>query len=344
MKIHLLYEYGSDFVPHGSSYIRLLWPYQHRALKSLVTVTQGIELDDMSADVYIIERMWRPDINLQKAEETVNKIKRAGKKLVYTLDDNLLDLQFNREGWKWPSKEQKNVVRLFAKEADGIIVSTEPLKQRFLKLNKNIQVVPNALDERIEAYNVKKSKNKNLTFGYMGTPSHDEDLMMILPAIREILRTYEVEFQIVGVLTQDQVNDHFQELNVKLLDTTGNVEYPNFVRWMGRNLNWDFAIAPLDENEFSICKSDIKMLDYGIFGIPSIFSDLSLYREHVVHKENGYLCRNTIDDWMDALEYMITKPEEREKMGRNVKEYVLANRTLQTCSMNWYNALVEIIK
>lgn len=345
MNIHILYEHSLDEKPHGSSYIRLLYPYKHAEKKHLINISSGTNIDDLSADVYIIERMWKPDISLSKAEKVINLLRRHNKKIIYTLDDNLLDLQINRHGVIWPTIEQKNVVRLFAREADGIIVSTQPLKERFERFNKKTVVIPNSLDESLRLFKTQKRTNsKEIVFGYMGTSSHAQDLLMILPAIKEILLKHKnVRFEIVGVMEQQEVDFYFKGFNVKLLETNGNVEYPKFMKWMGQHLHWDFAIAPLEDNVFTNCKSDIKLLDYGIFKIPSVFSKMPVYEESIKHKSNGFLVENSNKEWFVALEEMILNEDMRRSLSSNVFNYVMENRTLNQLSSVWYNSLSTLI-
>lgn len=324
----------------------MLLPFKHHTNAANVTVTQGTDLDDMSADIYIIERLWRPDISLVMAEQLIQKIKRYNKKFIYTLDDNLLDLAFNRGGDIWPTAEHKTIVRMFAREADGIIVSTRPLKQRFDKFNNKVVVVENALDDSFQVFRKLNDTRPQgeVIFGYMGTPSHESDLMMILPAIKEILcKNDKVQFQVVGVMDQTTLSKVFGDLNVKLLDTTGNVEYPRFMKWMAEKVRWDFAIAPLEENKFTICKSDIKLLDYGIFKIGGIFSDVTVYRENVRHMDNGMLIENDNESWYSAIEYMIRESVMRAQIGDNVFNYVLNKRTLNRVAPRWVEAIKQIV-
>ncbi|GGD87488.1 hypothetical protein GCM10010911_52400 [Paenibacillus nasutitermitis] len=340
-----MYEYGLDLVPYGTSYIRLLLPFKHKS-NELITVTSGTDIDDLASDVYIVERLWRPDINLNMAENLIKRIKRARKKLIYTLDDNLLDLAFNRGGAIWPTNEQKNIIRLFAKEADGVIVSTVPLKERFDKFNKKVIVVENAIDDKLQGVEMvrKDQPSDEVVFGYMGTPSHEADLKMILPAIREVLtKNDNVRFEIIGVMEQQYINKVFGNLNVKLLNTTGNVEYPKFRKWMGNTVNWDFALAPLEENRFSKCKSDIKVLDYGILKIPGIYSDVSIYRENVRHLQNGYLTNNDNEHWFEAVEFMIRNKDVRDRLADNVYKYTKTNRTLDVSAHRWGEAVRQIV-
>ena len=61
---------------------------------------------------------------------------------------------------------------------------------------------------------------------------------------------------------------------------------------MRQSLRWDFAIAPLEDDPFTRCKSDLKYLDYGALAIPAVFSDVRPYCETVRHRETGLVVPN----------------------------------------------------
>jgi len=106
----------------------------------------------------------------------------------------------------------------------------------------------------------------------MGTFTHDRDFMIILPAIKKILHKYHdsIRLEILGALSDKRLLTFLP--NTVEVDTKGNSEYTKFMKWMNENIFWDFAIAPLEKNEFTRCKSDIKFLDYSALGIPGIYT------------------------------------------------------------------------
>ncbi len=348
LKVHVLFEHSADLRPHGCSHIRLLLPLTHPANEEAFILSHGTSY--RSADVVIVERMWKSNISLNMAEELIDRIRRDNARFVYTIDDNLLDLKPEeplREGF---STEQLMAMRYFAREADGIIVSTDGLKERLARLNKNIFVVPNALDERLveDALGRKSAtaNNGRKVIGYMGTYTHDADLMMILQALRETLRKHPdtLELQLIGGIADSGVMQAFNGLPIKVLKVGSNGEYPDFMRWMSQTVQWDLAIAPLEDNCFTRCKSDIKFLDYSILGIAGIYSRVTPYEKTVRHLETGYLATNNTQAWVDAFDGLLTDDSLRQKLGMQAQEYVLSTRTLKHCAQNWREAIQAILK
>jgi len=352
LKVHVLYEHSADKTPYGVSYIRLLLPLSHPTVINALKISQGTEIPKSRVDVVIVERLWRPDITLNLAEQLIESVRRQKARLIYSIDDNLLDLEPDEVMPGFPSLEQKMVVRLFTREANGVLVATERLKERLARLNQNIIVIPNALDERLfikrEKIDRKKShypKGKKKIIGYMGTFTHDADLMMILQSLRTILRKHsDVELEIIGgIADQATAQTLFSGLPVRFVNVRKYAEYPRFMRWMAENVRWDLALAPLEDNRFTRCKSDIKFLDYSILGIAGLYSRVPAYENTVRHLETGYLVDNSVKAWTEALEYLMTNQYLRDKLAKKAQEYVYSERILKHCAKKWVNALTSLV-
>ncbi len=358
MKVHVIYEHTIPNDPHGTSHIRLLQPLQHPSIANSFQLSYNTQY--RSADVVIVERLWQPQtISLAKIEALVTEIRQDNACLIYSLDDNLLDLPSHRcfgEAQHKPSQtgltpEQKMVIRYLVREADGVLVSTENLKQRLLCMNSNIFVIPNAIDEQLLEKNLGKATQKNpgngkRVVGYMGTYTHDADMMMVLQALRQVLHKYRDtwELQLVGGISEESVLEALSGIPYQILEVGKFDKYPNFIRWMQQNLHWDLAIAPLEMNSFTNCKSDIKFLDYSFLGIPGIYSCVPAYQNTVRHLETGYLAENHPDTWVEALDFMMANASQRQSMAQKATEYVFSHRTLQHTAWQWRDAIQNIIK
>src|SRR5690606_23116339 len=140
--LHILFEHGGDRLPFGCSMVRLLRPLGYPGLGHPWRITQGTDLPTGEMpDIVIVERLWRPDTDVQRAHELVRQLRRHGSRIIYTLDDDLLALDL-------PAR-RANAVRLFARHADGVIVSTSPLAERMRRLNSRVVLVPNQIDDTL---------------------------------------------------------------------------------------------------------------------------------------------------------------------------------------------------
>ncbi|MFC4161825.1 glycosyltransferase [Chitinimonas lacunae] len=346
-RIHVIHEYAVDNRPHSCSYIRLLQPLSHPAIADRYDISFGLTMTERPVDAVILERVWMPTgINWQQAEELVWQIRAAGARLIYTLDDNLVDLGIDSPQRGFPSDLDRNVVRWLIREADGVIVSTEALARRFAGLNHNILVVPNQLDERLFPSELaSRPERDKLVIGYMGTFSHQADFAMVLEALRALLHDYpgRTRFEFIGVTTNPAIFELLRGYDFDALSCGDDYHYPNFIRWAGRQLDWDIGIAPLRDERFNRYKSDIKYLDYGLLGIPAVYSDMPIYRDSVRDGETGLLAAADVDAWYRALQRLVEEDALRQSIRRQAFTEVARQRTWKYRAADWHAALEQLL-
>jgi len=326
----LLPECGWSGQFYSSAYIRLLRPFSHPGISGYFDTQVARDYLGESVDVLILERGWKPGVDLAQAEALIRSIRRANVCLIYSLDDNLLDPHPNPETERNLEK-MRPVIQLFARSADGIIVSTDQLAKRIAHLNQRIIVVPNMLDERLISRPAPRgSETKKITIGYMGTFTHHPDLMEVLPALRQVFAAYGdiLELKILGVSSDPNLDGILGEPGRVEVIHAPSADYLDFLPWMTGTLTWDIAIAPVSNNIFNECKSDIKLLDYGACGMPAVYSRVPIYVNSVAHGENGLLVENNTEAWVEALSYLVENPGERRRIGGNARDYVMNQRTL----------------
>ncbi len=374
-KIHILYEYGIDKRPFGSAQIRLLRPLTHPALQHNMQVTSGLTYNGQAVDAVIVDRLWRPDISPALAKELLVKLRSRGVPLIYALDDSFLDLPAEKKDWD-PTEERLQVVRFFLSQADGVLVTTQALKEKFTDFNSKIVVVPHALDERLlpawrlpegelgPGFRGKVSRYLSLwsryaldalpatgpkrkVIGYMGTFTHDNDLKMVLPALQAVWQRHqkEIEFQIVGVIGNTNTHQVLKELPVRIFKLTPRkAEYSRFMAWFSRSLHWDIAISPLQDTPFNRCKSDIKFLDYSAIGAAGVYSQVPAYNSSVRHKQTGWLAENNVGAWIEALEELLSSDSLRKRLAQNATRYLFSQRILAHCALNWVEAIDTLLE
>ncbi len=350
LRIHVLYEYHPDFRPHGSAYIRLLRPLQHPSLRDQLIVTQGHTYDRQPVDAVIVDRLWSRDVTLARVELLRLNTQAIGAKLLYALDDSFHDLPPEHSDINL--QQRLPIAEFLLRQADGLIVTTQALKQRYQKYNPRITVLPHALDERLLArsypltYHPLSSHKRKIVIGYMGTITHGDDLALVIPAMQEVNHKYpnRIVFQMVGVTQEDHILQSLQDMPVQFIQPQpGEAEYPLFMLWFTSQINWDIAIAPLQDTPFNSMKSDIKFLDYCAIGAAGVFSAAPAYQGTVINKQTGWLTDNHIQDWVFAVETLIEEESLRRQIAHNAMRYLYSQRTLAVCAHKWVNALRELV-
>jgi glycosyltransferase involved in cell wall biosynthesis len=104
----------------------------------------------------------------------------------------------------------------------------------------------------------------------------------------------------------------------------------------------DIGLAPVEDNRFNSCKSDIKAVEYGACAIPTVATDSVTYRSFVRHGDNGFLCRTT-RDWLQALTTLATNHSQRIAMGVQARKDAEA-RDIEHGIHLWDEALTDILE
>jgi glycosyltransferase involved in cell wall biosynthesis len=343
--VHVLYEHGLDLRPYSSPFLRLIRPFSHPLVKAHIDATFGLDYDDEQVDLVIIDRLWRRDVSMQLIQDLCNRIHLRGAKIIYSLDDNYFDLAFDKN--PWPTREILPIVTFLLRQADAVLVTTPALRQRMLDYNPNTFILPNQLDERLLVMHnpsiTSRIDQNRIVIGYMGTFTHDEDFMLVLPAIKSILQRYpdRIEVQVIGVVNQEETKKELHALPIRYVyPKPEEHEYPLFMLWFTSHIHWDMAISPLQDTPFNNCKSDIKFLDYASIGAAGIYSQSPVYSSTVCHQQNGWLTENSPDAWEGALETLLQDSPLRLTIAKNATHYLYKDRTLVQHAADW----VEMIK
>jgi glycosyltransferase involved in cell wall biosynthesis len=346
---------GTAPTPYGCTYVRALLPLAHPSLSGRVRLGHGETLPPGFEGTVLLERSWREGTTVAAAEALLEELSRRSLPLVHTLDDDLLDLHAD-EPWKGePSDGTRRVVRLLAREARGVLVSTPPLGERMRRLNPRVEVVPNALDERLffppgrEPGSLPGAPgtgpaNGGITIGYMGTLTHEADLMSVLEPLRALLRrsSGRVRFELVGGSARPGFEGLFPGLPFRRLSPGSDHPYPRFAAWMLRSLRWDVALAPLVPSPFADAKSDLKYLDYAALGAAGVYADAPPYREAAADGETGLLARDP-DGFARALSELVSDEPLRRRVRETAWQSVRRGRTLASRAGDWADALDRLV-
>ena len=89
----------------------------------------------------------------------------------------------------------------------------------------------------------------------------------------------------------------------------------------------DINLAPLERgNPYCRAKSELKYIEAGILGVPTIASRIDAFEYAIRDGENGLLAGNT-EEWTAALEQLITDADLRREMGERARADIYARYT-----------------
>lgn len=275
------------------------------------------------ADIVLLQRDF--PAHTEAVELILSLAEDRGAPVLLESDDDLVNLP--KEHPAAPISEKlKAGLEKSAHRLSGFIVSTEHLASTFAQYGKPIHVVPNFVDDRLWQLTPMQRDPDILVIGYMGTPTHKEDLDCAIPALKKLLHKYrgKVELWLWGAM-----HEAFNHTKGVRLVSGLNSNYPKFVTDFIANRP-DIAIAPLRDVPFNYSKSAIKYFEYSVLRIPGVYSNVGPYANAVEDGKTGFLVENNEADWTAALESLIVEPSLRSKIGGNARISVMRNHSLSS--------------
>jgi O-antigen biosynthesis protein len=243
------------------------------------------------------------------------------------------DLVFAPEAINWiDSPDFQDSVRLKLYQEDlrrfrqtlehchAILASTDYLAGWMRKLGKPAWVHRNAFSLEMLAQSEKaltkqgrsnpRKNDDKVVVGYAsGTPTHNRDFALLKEVMLEAMKRYPLlELHLIGSLDSGSEWGEFSH----------RVRRTPLVSW--RSLpallaGFDINLAPLvTENPFNQSKSEIKYMEAGMLGVPTLASPTDAFVFAIRPRDNGFLVR-TEADWFEALVALIENPAERIAMG-----------------------------
>lgn len=290
-------------------------------------------------------------------EENSNIIataKHFKKKVLIDIDDNYFALRPDNPAFT--NYEYGKGAREFLSAAislsDGVIVSTNPLKKVYKKLNKKIDVLPNCNDITDWPKEVKKWDDEKIRIGFAGGQGHLQDLNLVLEPIAYIMVKHpNVIFEICGSVWPKEAMRIAVKMNeickkdisnrIRIAGGTPSFQgYPEMLASFG----WDIVLAPLIQDDFNECKSHIRWMESSMVKCPVVASPVYPYAQKIQgvktieDGETGLFAYDT-GDWYSKLDALILNADLRNKLANNAYEYIKNNWQYEHWVDKWVNVI-----
>jgi len=230
---------------------------------------------------------------------------------LYYCDDDLLNLPHTLGQGVLVTHGAHQVVdarRMCLASVDRVLVSTSHLatvlRAQFPAQHVDVLLYPPYLASLVEQTprEIRSAEDQPMTIGYMGSKGHQHDLLIAVPALVEILERFpQVRFETFGTV---MMPDALRRFGQRVAAYGPKSNYKAFLQAL-YDLKWDIGLAPLVNNDFNRCRSPIKLLEYTACSIPTVASDVSVYRSAMA-SVCSLLVRD--HDWGAALERVVTDP------------------------------------
>lgn len=248
--------------------------------------------------------------------------------LVFSLDDLITDLPdwnpFSRTNYRDIDRRLDQALG----RCDRLLVSTPRLAECYGGRHDDVRMVPNRLPRTrwqglvdIEAAPDRSGRKPRI--GWAGAAQHAADLEWLEPVVATLAD--EVEWYFLGMCP-----DGLKPYATVVQPMVDFARYPSALAELGL----DVAVAPLALHDFNRCKSPLKVLEYGVLGIPVVCTDIEPYREAPVER-----LPNDARLWIEALRARLADPESTRREGCELRRWVESGWMLDDALSSWIEAL-----
>ena len=282
-------------------------------------------------------------------------------KLVFDMDDNLFALTKANPSYTAYCEEElvdvgggtmvrcdaytNRIARRLAEtmlmESDALICTTPLLANVYYKYNSNIYLMQNWLDwdNWNQPHIPFRTDDGFVKIGWQGGNTHILDWVVAHEAVVEVLKSNpKIKLEL---LTTPGIYEGFMvQFPKNQFSFNGFIDYDAHP-WRMNVLKPDIGIIPLNEDEFSVCKSDLKFTEYAAMKVPVVASNIPPYNQSIIHGETGLLASNK-EEWVKHITTLVESPQERKRLGENAYEWAKKNRCLQTNAKAWYDIMKQI--
>ena len=268
----------------------------------------------------------------QSTQKLVQRLRQQGVAIVWDNDDDLTaypsSVVESRVKGALRSQLMAAHVQAMLRLADVVTTTNDTLAGSYRARGAtDVRIVENYVaSEFIEQAEQPRPGNERLVIGWIaaGEHMHDVNELGLRDTLRRLLDAHEdVEIRSVGVdLGLDRERYRY-------LGYVPFHELPQLVA------DFDVGIAPIVDEPFNRARSNIKLKEYGILGIPWLASPIGPYAGYS-EREGGRLVPD--DGWYEALERIVQRPRERRKLAKRALRWA-RTQTIERNAERWVEAV-----
>lgn len=184
---------------------------------------------------------------------------------------------------------------------------------------------------------LRRDHHVTLFFG-SGTKAHKRDFLeLAAPALARLFTKYghRIRLRMIGFQRIPQILVAFERY-IKCDEAEWDIQ--KYWHILSR---CDVNLAVLSRSESTDCKSEIKWLEAGMLGIPSVVSRNPTHEACIDEGVTGLLAA-TSDEWYVALDELIASSELRKKIGFAARKAIMAHYAPTVMASNLTRIMQEI--
>jgi glycosyltransferase involved in cell wall biosynthesis len=229
------------------------------------------------------------------------------RRFVFDFDDAIYYRHDAEESLDSSTRHQK--FNFLMKRLDLVIAGNKVLSDYAGQCNKNIVIVPSAVETRnipVKDYSVASEKN---IIGWVGGGVNLHHLKGLSSLFQRLSREYPIELRIISNKTVDIPGVDVKFIPWKLESQEREIAL------------FDIGVMPLPLNRHSEGKCGYKAVQYMAAAVPPVVSDVGVNRDIVAHGREGLVAK-TNDEFYEALKHLMEDRSLRQEMGINARRKV----------------------
>lgn len=262
---------------------------------------------------------------------------KRNKFLIYIMDDDLLNLPQDYMVATYLSSDavKKRILNMIS-TCDLFLSTSEKIITKYKNMTQKTHLIEEPVVNTSICYN--RIKNDKIIIGFAGSVDKGSDFETFLPnVIKRLLNKYGdiIEIQFMGAKPK-----FVEELELQYYPYVD--DYEQYQKMMC-DLNWDIGLAPMPDTEFHSCKHYNKYIEYSTYRIAGVYSNVLPYIKVINDGENGMLCDNTIEDWIEKISILIEQKWTLEKIQDTAYNDVKKNYSCEVVSNKYLNVVPELL-
>ncbi len=212
--------------------------------------------------------------------------------------------------------------RLLIPTLDGVIVSTEYLRDIYLEYTDSVYVCPNCVDPA-DWEDLEEKPSDVLRIVYSGSQSHLRDAPQLNKAMKWGSRQKGVEVWLQGVNPPWTFASH-----VPWTETLAE-----YRRKLGA---FHVGLAPVIPGYWADGKSDLKALEYTMAGVVPFIANEEPYRPWW---GTDFVVESSEDAWLERVKWIVRNRDALPELLQEARDYVLGQRTIGANVWRWKEAI-----
>lgn len=297
------------------------------------------------ADVFHVGLVASSNVMLKFASARVyaQKVLNRNIPIIIDCDDDFLHVPTYNVAFKHygASKEALRLAGLALNVADCVTVTKPILASLYDSYNYNFSVLPNCIDP--ESWNNPTGSNKttDVRIVFAGGIGRKNDLDEIRPALESVMRQRPNVRLFFMAIMPDWVQEQWctdatdpTKNRAFFINSTNHKTYKQIMQWM----DFDICLAPVVKNDFNRSKSNIKVLESGLYGAAAVCTDWDTYNdvpgEVVLKAETTY-------EWTESLLALIDDKTLRQRKASLCKQWALDSFNIHSNVDKWIKCYNE---